>query len=1172
MKKITFISIFLILLFNTPRAQILVNQTWVTTTASPDATNFPLSEWDEVNWSVSANDAFGNLIIVGNTLVTSGNTDVLIVKYDSGGNLLWENTYDGAGSYDYGIGLTTDLLGNVYVTASTSSFSLISITTLKYSSSGTLLWDQSYQESGVLYQSPSAISLDNLGNVIVAGGTFSSTSETDWVILKYDNNGTLIWNKGYDYAGFHEIPVSIKILPNNNITISGFSSPAINNWDFANLELDKTTGSTLSEARISLPNININNGFAVEIDNTSNIFIAGTSDNGNDLDFELIKINSAFDIEWDKKFDGRGLDDKPKALAIDSNGDIIVAGNSNKSIGGTDMLVIKVDQNGDEKWRRNHMAPVESGEAQVTKMQISLDDNIFIAGTVQGMQGEDFNLFMLDPNGDIKMGKSYNSSGSNKDVLADLNVLNGNEIFITGISDDGSTIKYTTVKYDLIKKENGIVLESGTPHHRENEIIVKFLPEYVDTSFVDDQTKRYGDIYDVLSSSVISEIDQKLSTSLDRATLIKIFYRLSTNHTSSTTRLGDEIRIPEFWSAFLLCFPDGTDIETLIDELNLVTDYVEFVEHNYVYKLFTEPNDNFYTSGDQSSLFSTVFPDGHINLIPAWCLETGQSYTKAGIYDSAIYWSHEDFGDGTFGGSQIKGGHDYHDDVPIQDITNPTENHGTQAAGILGALRDNTTGIAGIAGGGANCEGIEGSGVGLYSMVIDNGVGSNSYLDNVDIAPAIVEGAMSSNAEPSGFGLDIMSHSWGGSNFSELMLDAVKFTARNQCTFIGSRGNEGDDVLQYPACYDDRFIINVGASGTDGEYKGMNNGDILPSTGLSYYSSSYGGDMDVIAPGVVELVTTLEAPDDPSSFPENTCTITDSDYTCFNGTSAATPHVAGVVALMHGLHHVNNGFSNNLAPEDFEFLIEKYANDISGGPFNYPVGYDEKNGHGRINAGAVLEKLEPSEWRVFHSGTPDNIQETFHSEFTIVGTTIKQYENIHTYQDVFSANTQIIDGWGRRSSTYGKPLFDINSHDDWADFNFSINQNIANVVATTYRWEVISSTGEITNIPSEPIKTAYSLHLFTPDITGTQALLTDSNIKVNPNPSSGIFSLEFEVEDSKRINFYVFDLTGKKIFSKEIQSDETQTYELDLNPYPNGIYIFQLLTDKGIFSSKLIKQ
>ena len=65
MKKFTFLFIFLISLIITLNAQVLVNQSWVTTTASPDITNFPVSEWDEVNWSVAANDAFGNLIIVG---------------------------------------------------------------------------------------------------------------------------------------------------------------------------------------------------------------------------------------------------------------------------------------------------------------------------------------------------------------------------------------------------------------------------------------------------------------------------------------------------------------------------------------------------------------------------------------------------------------------------------------------------------------------------------------------------------------------------------------------------------------------------------------------------------------------------------------------------------------------------------------------------------------------------------------------------------------------------------------------------------------------------------------------------------------------------------------------------------------------------------------------------
>ncbi len=1204
MKKLqTIILVLSLAVIQITQAQVIVNQSWVNSTGQPDTDNFPLTNWNKVNWSNSTLNASGNLITVGNTVLNPGNADILITKFTDEGQVIWQQTFDGqANGYDYGVAVISDAQDNVYVAGATSTTnSLLDFTILKYNSQGILQWSSDWSGSSNLYDIPTAIAVDNFGNVAVVGITVTTSLQSDLVVQKYSSNGTLVWTALYDKAGLNELPVLVGFDAGGEVSVRGFTSTAAGSWSFADLKFSGSSGFLSSEDTKALPGISIEDAVAVTTDSNNNIYIAGSSSDIENKNFEVIKINSTFDVEWANQYEGKGLEDLAKAVVVDSEDNIIVSGNSVKPSGGKDILTIKIASTGQEIWRRSYMAPVETGEAWVAKMQVSQNDEIFLAGTVDGSEGKDYATFMYDRDGSIRLEQIYDSGESGKDVVSDLQVLNGDEIYITGTSTKpGNETLYTTVKYNLLRKTNGVVLEGGKPHHRSDEVIVKFLPQFVDTSFVDDRTKRYGDIHDVLPTNVVNDINQRISTTLDRAIVIKIFHRLSTSHTSSLTRLGDTIPMPEFWSTFLLYFPPGEDMETLTAELGEITDYIVYAHPNHIYQKHIIPNDNFFNTNDQQSLFDfpgAVFPDVHINVEPAWDWETGQDYTKVGVFDDEIFWGHDDFGDGTFAGSQIKGGWDFVDNISIKNVTNPAFSHGTACAGIIGALRDNGDGIAGIAGGGMDAQGNDNPGVQLFSLAVsDNG----NYLDDVAIAPAIQEGAMFNPAQnPPGYGLHVMNASWGGYFDSPTLENALEFTFNNQVLFVASKGNDGTDAPQIPSDINDIWVLSVGASGTNGEYKdaGALNGDgwITVGSTCTNWTSNFGNEVDVVAPGVTDLVTTLINPAAPFIF-TGACTGgvdihpapfgVNLDYQNFSGTSAAAPHVAGIGALMHSLHHVNKGQWNNLAPEDYEFLLQRYADDI-GAP-NFPIGYDQWNGWGRINAAEVLERLEAPFWRVFHSGDPVTTNQTtaINQELQLpvgignLAAGIYYGERVQvtsTYLDIFSPTTQIVDSWERLSSTIGVSAANPILGTTWADFDFVIQDNVASVTTTTHTWHITSNaSGQNLDvwIPAPPteLRTAYSLHLHDPNAVGIEDLADDASIRIFPNPSMGNFSVEYELNDTKEATFYLFDLTGKVITSKQLPTNGYQLLEFDLTDYPNGLYLCQIVTEKEIYPAKLVKQ
>src|SRR5690606_26139306 len=112
-----------------------------------------------------------------------------------------------------------------------------------------------------------------------------------------------------------------------------------------------------------------------------------------------------------------------------------------------------------------------------------------------------------------------------------------------------------------------------------------------------------------------------------------------------------------------------------------------------------------------------------INVEPAWEYETGKSYVKVGVFDSGILWPHEDFAlnDGSPSNTFVEG---WDFEPPAGPLVGSPEfgdstGHGTRCAGIIGALRNNNKGIAGIAGGHRTTDSTE-YGVKMYGLKIIN--------------------------------------------------------------------------------------------------------------------------------------------------------------------------------------------------------------------------------------------------------------------------------------------------------------------------------------------------------------------------------------------------------------------------------------------------------------------
>ncbi len=219
-----------------------------------------------------------------------------------------------------------------------------------------------------------------------------------------------------------------------------------------------------------------------------------------------------------------------------------------------------------------------------------------------------------------------------------------------------------------------------------------------------------------------------------------------------------------------------------------------------------------------------------------------------------------DMGVGPNSDINVAGGYD----CTGQNTTLDNGGHGTHVAGIAGA-KDNSSGIVGVA-----------PGARIWSIkVLDAFDGNWSWvicgIDWVTAHADVIEVANMSIGEELGSANQV---------FDGPMHNAIKQAVAAGVTFAVAAGNgAGDAGTVIPATYDE--VITVSAIGdSDGKPGGL--GPAMGSTGDDRFASfsDYGKDVDIAAPGVATLSTARSG-----------------GLSTMSGTSFATPHVAGAVAL-----------------------------------------------------------------------------------------------------------------------------------------------------------------------------------------------------------------------------------------------------------------------------------
>jgi large repetitive protein len=295
--------------------------------------------------------------------------------------------------------------------------------------------------------------------------------------------------------------------------------------------------------------------------------------------------------------------------------------------------------------------------------------------------------------------------------------------------------------------------------------------------------------------------------------------------------------------------------------------WVEYAEPDFVQRPFaTTPNDTSYNlqwglhNTGQSIRNVTGVADADIDMPEAWDLIRNAPNTVIAVLDSGTQWSHPDLAaniwinPGEIAGNGIDDdGNGFIDDVRGWDFyqadNNPddADGHGTHVAGTIGAVGNNGTGVVGVA---------WSARIMPLRFLGPNGGSTSDAIAAVNYAVMM--------------GVKVSNNSWGGGGFSTALYNAISNAGANNHVFVAAAGNSGlntDNSPAYPASYNLPNIISVAAT---------DNRDNIAS-----FSNFGVTTVDLGAPGV-----------------DIASTYTGSGYVWLSGTSMASPHVAGVVALL----------------------------------------------------------------------------------------------------------------------------------------------------------------------------------------------------------------------------------------------------------------------------------
>ncbi len=511
------LSLILIIVLNSGVLFSQLNPEWVR------SYNGSVNGNDEALTHISDNT--GNIYASGKILGTGAGFDFYTVKFSPSGNILWESIYNGPGNgNDIAYSITLDNTGNVYVAGeSKGENSDKDFVLIKYNSQGNEQWIRRYNgEMNSIDVAVKAVT-DNSGSVIVTGHSWVTGSLFDIITIKYSSEGNVQWTKQYNGTGNgNELTDDLVIDASGNSYVCGssFGTGTIN--DFVIIKYSSSGDEMWVRRYNGTANAN-DNMTSLTLDAAENPVITGTSIGaGTSLDFATIKYSPGGDELWVRRYTSQSVDiEEPKAIAGDIYGNIYITGTTTGFSSSYDYMTIKYSSSGDLMWAKRYNGPGSINFDEPRGIVTDAAGNVFVTGLSAGTGTmDDIVTIKYDPSGNEILVSRYNSPENRNDVPYNVSLDGFGNIILSGfITGAVTAMDFSVIKFSLLTNIMSVTTGIPAAFSLSQNYPNPFNPSTKIRFDVTRDARRERqdvrlNVYDVLGKEVAVLVNKKLSAGI----------------------------------------------------------------------------------------------------------------------------------------------------------------------------------------------------------------------------------------------------------------------------------------------------------------------------------------------------------------------------------------------------------------------------------------------------------------------------------------------------------------------------------------------------------------------------------------------------------------------------------------------------------------------------------
>ncbi len=315
-------------------------------------------------------------------------------------------------------------------------------------------WTQRYHGPANRSDLVQALVVDSMGNVIVTGFSAASAvypNNRDYATIKYSGTGVPLWTNRYDGPiSDDDRPTAIAVDSNGNVFVTGESLGVGNRRRESATIKYSANGVPLWTNRYHGPANGSDYATALAVYTNGDVIVTGISPGtATAYDYATIRYSSMGIPLWTNRYNGpANSNDTPAAVALDRDGNAFVAGSSSDGTNG-DYLTIKYSPAGVPLWINRFNGPGNKGDF-VRDVAVDASGNLLVTGEASDGTNSNYATIKYSPDGIPLWTNYYNGPAGDHDAALAIAVDSLGNVLVTGTSSrDGVNYDsdYATIKY-----------------------------------------------------------------------------------------------------------------------------------------------------------------------------------------------------------------------------------------------------------------------------------------------------------------------------------------------------------------------------------------------------------------------------------------------------------------------------------------------------------------------------------------------------------------------------------------------------------------------------------------------------------------------------------------------------------------------------------------------------